>query len=639
MKLVGNNKLRSLAILSALLVSFGFFFASDSGGDRYKHPAYTKIYSDLSEITYPVISPNGKFIVFTKIESSNHANLFIIPSDGSKSPERITSGNYLDSDPRWSPRGDKIAFSSSRSSDDGDIYTLEVSQVSGIAANELKRITLAGGRCPEWSPDARHILYINDKKDIYNFEFTLIPSNGGLPKTIYSTIRRWRMFWKFSPDGKYIYFCKNNDKGNYSIFRISSGGGEAIQLYENKTIIDISPKGDFLVMSDHNIENPDRRGYYLIGSTTGKGALQKFPVLKNMQITAWGNNENSLIASSIEDRSNVRIISSYGGQYRDLCDIKGEYPLVWSPNGKVIAFITDLNGSPSLMLVPASGGAARQIPTKKNLNAISNLEWSPNGKMLATRTINNKEILVIDLESNKEYSLSTQAVTAYNYTWSSDSKSIYYQDFQSFWNSKNSIINVGLDGKVKTIVPPKPWQRFATYQPVGQDNIYILRHTESRDSSFLISRSVRSNQEKVILRLKGYVAEISLSPNGKLVAFIWAQSIKSLESGIYLMSLDELKPIIISPEMRLAAMKWDLSGSRIFFIKIDEGESTELNSISVVDRQISTLTGSDPSSISNYDVSPDASQIVYSADASKNSTVWQLDISEILKDYKSKQKK
>ncbi len=632
MNLISYKKFSWLAMLLVMLLSFGVLNAEESGGKKLKPPVYTKIYSDLKETSYPVISPNGKFIVFTKIESTTQANLFIIPTDGSKPPVRITSGNYLDEGPKWSPLGDKIVFSSSRIGDVSEVFTLEVSQESGLTVGELKRITLSGGQCPEWSPDAKQILYLNPEKDARNFGINLIPSSGGLPKTIGSTRRLLPQHVKFSKDGKYIYFNKHNDKGVRSICRISSNGGKAELLYEGKFLIDISPKGDFLAMAG--------KGGYQIGPTNGKGKTQIIPLLENMQITSWGNDENNLIASSTEYISILRIINSYGGQYRNLTDgTKYDFPPAWSPDGKVIAYMTNLNGSTALMLIPASGGAARQIPTKNLLVSSNLLIWSPNGKMLATRPQNEKGILIIDIESNKEYLLSTQDMTSYSFTWSNDSKSLYYQDVQTFWNRKNFINRVGLDGKVTTIVSSKPWQRIAALHPLDQDKIYLIRGTALRDSSFLISRSLKSKQEKELLRLKGNISEVSISPNGKLAVFSWAQDRKSFNAGIYLMSLDDVKPIKIAPEGYRWGINWDKESSRIFFLEQGEGEIMHIMSVSINDQQKTTLTESDPSSKNRYDISPDASQIVYTASAYKNGTVWRLDISEIMKDYKNKVKK
>jgi Tol biopolymer transport system component len=618
-------------MLIVMLLSLGVLYSEDGGDKKLIKPVYTKVYSDLNETTNPVISPNGKFIVFKKNESSIQSNLFIIPADGSKSPVRITTGNYLDEYPQWSPLGDKIAFSSARISGVGEIFTLDVSQETGLAASEIKRITLTGGFCPRWSPDAKQIFYFSNGKNIVLWEMNLIPSNGGLSKKIGSTRRSGPLNAKFSKDGKYIYYTNYEVKGS-SILRISSSGGKAELVYDKKILTDISPSGNLLLM-----------GGSLIGPANGKGKTQDIPLEKNMGIASWGNDENSLLSSSNEFISTLRIINSYGGQYRNLTDgTKRDFPPAWSPDGKTIAYLTNLNGSTALMIMPASGGAARQIPVKNRMVSGWKLSWSPNGKMLAINAVEKNGMIIIDLEAHKDYVLSTKVRPYADYKWSNDSKSIYYRDTKSFYNKNNIIYQIGLDGKETILVPSKPWQELADLHPLNQDRIFLIRKTVSKDSSFLITRSLKSKQEKEILRLKGIIWEVSISPNGKLAAFTLREDRKSSEPGIgiYLMSLDELKPVKIAHEEGFPwNIKWDKENSKIFFLEQGEGELIHIMSVTINDRQKTTLTESDPFTKWRYDISPDRSQIVYTASEYKNGSIWKLDISEIMKVYKNKVKK
>jgi TolB protein len=86
----------------------------------------------------------------------------------------LTSGQWDDRDPSWSPDGRTIAFSSNRSGS-WDLYLLEVE------SGEVKRITTTIGfeANPSWSPDGAYITYesyVNDNFDIY-----IVSAKGGLP--------------------------------------------------------------------------------------------------------------------------------------------------------------------------------------------------------------------------------------------------------------------------------------------------------------------------------------------------------------------------------------------------------------------------------------------------------------------------
>ena len=51
----------------------------------------------------------------------------------------------------------------------------------------------------------------------------------------------------------------------------------------------------------------------------------------------------------------------------------------YSPDGKHIAYITTLSGSPQAWIIPAQGGEPRQVT--KGSDPVSGLRWSPDGKL------------------------------------------------------------------------------------------------------------------------------------------------------------------------------------------------------------------------------------------------------------------
>src|SRR5438034_9237843 len=73
---------------------------------------------NLQLATDPQISPDGKQIVYVRqfqdiMTDQQYSNLWIINSDGSEH-RALTTGNFNDSMPRWSPDGKQLLYLSKR---------------------------------------------------------------------------------------------------------------------------------------------------------------------------------------------------------------------------------------------------------------------------------------------------------------------------------------------------------------------------------------------------------------------------------------------------------------------------------------------------------------------------------------------
>ncbi len=116
----------------------------------------------MKRLGAPVVSPDGRWAVFSVTEPSYDDNatvsdLWIVPSDGSAPPRRLTSTKGGESGVAWSPDGRKIAFSARREGDDASqIYVLDIAE-----GGEAQRVTAlsTGAATPQWRPDGQAILF------------------------------------------------------------------------------------------------------------------------------------------------------------------------------------------------------------------------------------------------------------------------------------------------------------------------------------------------------------------------------------------------------------------------------------------------------------------------------------------------
>jgi dipeptidyl aminopeptidase/acylaminoacyl peptidase len=153
----------------------------------------------------------------------------------SKKVTQITSGDFDDNEPAWSPDGKSLAFSSNRSSPDPDRnYNADIWVVAADNTDKgahLTQVTTNPGpdRAPAWSPDGKWITFVTQtdlKAMIYaTHHLAIAPSAGGEAKVLTLAFDRSVRRPRFSPDGRAIYFIADDD-GAQILGRIAITGGE-----------------------------------------------------------------------------------------------------------------------------------------------------------------------------------------------------------------------------------------------------------------------------------------------------------------------------------------------------------------------------------------------------------------------------
>ena len=116
----------------------------------------------MKRVGGPAVSPDGKWAVFSVTEPSYDESktindLWIVPTDGSSAPRRLTNSKGGESGVEWSPDGRRIAFSARREDDStAQIYVMNIAE-----GGEASRVTNAatGASSPHWRPDGRAILF------------------------------------------------------------------------------------------------------------------------------------------------------------------------------------------------------------------------------------------------------------------------------------------------------------------------------------------------------------------------------------------------------------------------------------------------------------------------------------------------
>jgi len=116
----------------------------------------------MKRVGTPALSPDGRQVVVPVSEpayddATKSSDLWLVPTDGSEPPRRLTFTTGTESNPAWSPDSSRIAFAAKREGqEESQIYVLDIE-----AGGEAERVTdvSTGASRPLWRPDGEAILF------------------------------------------------------------------------------------------------------------------------------------------------------------------------------------------------------------------------------------------------------------------------------------------------------------------------------------------------------------------------------------------------------------------------------------------------------------------------------------------------
>lgn len=158
---------RTTGCLLALLGGWTLAAVSAARADAADAPARKPITHEalwmMKRVGDPAVSPDGKWVVYSVLEPAYEpkeavSDLWLVATDGSSAPRRVTHSKEPEEDVDWSPDSTRIAFATKREGDEvAQIYILDLSQGGG----EARRLTnlSTGASRPKWRPDGQAILF------------------------------------------------------------------------------------------------------------------------------------------------------------------------------------------------------------------------------------------------------------------------------------------------------------------------------------------------------------------------------------------------------------------------------------------------------------------------------------------------
>ena len=173
---------------------------------------------DPFEDTDPAYSPDGEKLAFASRRNQNWDIYVLDLLSGQET--RLTDSPHYDGAPVWSPDGQRLAYESYQN---GDLDLWLIDATGSTPATDLTADSDAGDFGPAWRPDGQALAFSSwrdGQKDLYLLDMT---GNGSLTRLTNTPTAEDQPTW--SPDGRTLAFVVDN-LGDREVFSLDTTGSK-----------------------------------------------------------------------------------------------------------------------------------------------------------------------------------------------------------------------------------------------------------------------------------------------------------------------------------------------------------------------------------------------------------------------------
>lgn len=460
-------------------------------GDLYKAPINggeaKRLTSHIGYEMFSKFSPDGKTIAFTGQYDGN-TEVYTVPSIGGE-PLRLT---YTATNARddigdrmgpnnivmgWTPDGKDIIYRNRIGS--GFTGRLYLVNNEGGLSNGLP--LPEGGFC-SYSPDGKKLAYNRVMREFRTWKYY----KGGMADDI----------WIYDPSAKSVQNITNNDAQDImpmwigdDIYFISDRDRIMnIFVYNTKT----KQTSKVTNFTEYDVKFPSHHGNIIVFENGGYiyklNVTNKQPVKINIALAS----DNIYARSEVKDGGKYitgaslssdgeRLVVTARGEVFNIPADKGvtknitrspaahDRDAEWSPDGRSIAYISDVTGETELYLQDATGSDLVQL-TKNNDTYIRSFVWSPDSKSIVYIDRKNR-INLLDVSSKQKTVLLQDPVgEPRGVTFSPDSKWLTYSRLES--NDFNVVYVFNIAAKKEYAITDKWYESYSSV--FSKDGKYLV---------------------------------------------------------------------------------------------------------------------------------------------------------------------
>jgi Tol biopolymer transport system component len=314
---------------------------------NYDGSNMTRLTGGTTNETQPFWSPDGTKIVFASNKGSKNEQVHIMNSDGTNA-QRLTRNQHKDLSPEFQPlsspvseklpilrHNGRIAFTGVGNATLSELYFMNA---DGTNVTQLGRNTNSVDSLPKWSPSGDRLAFVRTLEG--REEIILVSPDGTNSTTlIQSTSPFAGLGW--SPNGTHLVFSKG-DANHRWIFVGNSDGSGVLRL----TITDAmdsdpswSPDGTKIAFTRH-IEGSNEI-YVMDPDGTGQKSLTDDPGSDHSP--TWSPEGDQIaFVSNRDGNDEIYVMNADGRAEKNLSNSSGadNFP-TWSPDGNQIVFVSD----------------------------------------------------------------------------------------------------------------------------------------------------------------------------------------------------------------------------------------------------------------------------------------------------------